>query len=150
MGFISAMSSLFHSRDKPQNRLGGRLEFLFGPTDAGKLVNERTSLQVTAVYACVRILAEAVASLPLHIFMENADGNRELAPAHPLYAILRYEPNPEMTSFVFRETMMSHLLLWGNCYAQIIRNGRGQVTALYPLLPDRIRVCVPQSPQLGI
>ncbi|MBS3885934.1 MAG: phage portal protein, partial [Dethiobacter sp.] len=50
------------------------------------------------------------------------------------------EPNPEMTSFVFRETLMGHLLLWGNAYAQIIRDGRGKVLALYPLLPDRMVV----------
>ena len=46
-----------------------------------------------------------------------------------------------MTSFVFRETLMTHLLLWGNAFAQIIRNGRGQVVALYPLMPDRMEVC---------
>jgi len=133
-------SWLFRSRDKPQNRFGGRFEYLFGPTDAGKIVNERTSLQVTAVYACVRIISEAVASLPIHIFAELADGSRERLATHPLYTLLRYEPNEEMTAFVFWETLMSHLLLWGNCYAQIIRDGRGQVRALYPLLPDRIDV----------
>ena len=45
-----------------------------------------------------------------------------------------------MTSFVFRETMMTHLLLWGNAYAQIIRNGKGEVLGLYPLMPDRMKV----------
>lgn len=59
---------------------------------------------------------------------------------HPLYKLLHDEPNPEMTSFVFRETLMSHLLLWGNAYAQIIRNGKGQVVALYPLMPNRMTV----------
>ena len=138
MGLIQRFRS--RSRDKPQDSVGSRLDFLFGPTDAGKLVNERTSMQVTAVYACVRVVAETIASLPLHVFQENADGTRERIITHPLYNILRYEPNPEMTSFVFRETIVSHLLLWGNCYAQIIRDGRGQVRALYPLLPDRIEV----------
>ena len=59
---------------------------------------------------------------------------------HPLYFLLHDEPNPEMTSFVFRETLMTHLLLWGNAYAQIIRNGRGEVVALYPLMADRMYV----------
>ncbi len=59
---------------------------------------------------------------------------------HLLYYLLHDEPNPEMTSFVFRETLMSHLLLWGNAYAQIIRDGRGNVLSLYPLLPDRMTV----------
>ena len=59
---------------------------------------------------------------------------------HPLYFLLHDEPNPEMTSFIFRETLMTHLLLWGNAYSQIIRNGKGEVVALYPLMPDRMKV----------
>ena len=59
---------------------------------------------------------------------------------HPLYNLLHDEPNPEMSSFVFRETLMTHLLLWGNAYAQIIRNGKGEVIALYPLMPNRMVV----------
>jgi HK97 family phage portal protein len=67
-------------------------------------------------------------------------GGKEKAVNHQLYYLLHDEPNPEMTSFVFRETLMSHLLLWGNAYAQIIRDGRGKVLTLYPLLPDRMAV----------
>jgi len=96
-------------------------------------------MQTTAVYACVRILAETIASLPLHTYMYTA-GGKEKAVNHQLYYLLHDEPNPEMTSFVFRETLMSHLLLWGNAYAQIIRDGRGKVLTLYPLLPDRMAV----------
>ena len=59
---------------------------------------------------------------------------------HPLYTLLHDEPNPEMISFVFRETLMSHLLIWGNAYAQIIRNGKGEVLSLYPLLPNKMSV----------
>ncbi|GHU34937.1 portal protein [Clostridia bacterium] len=131
--------NLFHPRDKPKNNLGG-YGFIFGDTTSGKNVNERTAMQVSAVYACVRILAEAIAGLPLHVYQYTADGGKERVPEHPLFTILHDAPNPEMTSFVFRETLMSHLLLWGNAYAQIIRNGRGQVTALYPLLPNRMSV----------
>ncbi len=97
-------------------------------------------MQTTAVYACVRILSEAVAGLPLHIYRYRADGGKERIPMHPLYHLLHDEPNPEMTSFVFRETLMSHLLLWGNAYAQVVRNGRGQAVALYPLLPSKMDV----------
>ena len=112
---------------------------MFGSTTSGKLVNETTAMQTTAVYACVRILAEAVAGLPLHIYART-DKGKEKAAEHPLYYLLHDEPNPEMTSFVLRETLMSHLLLWGNAYAQIIRNGRGEVISLYPLLPSKITV----------
>ena len=97
-------------------------------------------MQSAAVYACVRILSEAVASLPIHVYRYRLDGGKERIPQHPLYYLLHNEPNPEMTSFVFRETLMSHLLLWGNAYAQIVRNGRGQPIALYPLLPNRMEV----------
>ena len=97
-------------------------------------------MQMTAVYSCVRILAEAVAGLPLHVYRDGADGGKEKAADHPLYKVLHDQPNPEMTSFVFREALMTHLLLWGNAYAQIIRNGRGDVIGLYPLMPSRMNV----------
>ena len=95
---------------------------------------------MTAVYSCVRILSEAVASLPLNVYRYNEDGGKEKAYDHPLFRLLHDEPNPEMTSFIFRETLMTHLLLWGNAYAQIIRNGKGEVISLYPLMPDRMTV----------
>ena len=118
----------------PSNR------FYFGNSSAGKNVNERSAMQMTAVYACVRILAESVASLPLHLYSSNEDGNKEKAKEHPLYFILHDEPNPEMTSFIFRETLMTHLLLWGNAYAQVIRNGKGEVVSIYPLMPNKMKV----------
>ena len=96
-------------------------------------------MQMTAVYACVRILAESIAGLPLHLYRYKGEG-KEKAIDHSLYTLLHDEPNPEMTSFVFREALMTHLLLWGNAYAQVIRNGKGEVTALYPLLPSRMTV----------
>ena len=111
-----------------------------GTSSSGKAVTERSAMQMTAVYACVRILSEAIAGLPLHLYKYTDDGGKEKAIDHPLYRILHDEPNPEMTSFVFRETLMTHLLLWGNAYAQIIRNGKGEVIALYPLMPNRMRV----------
>lgn len=138
---MGIFSGLFRSRDKPQNRTAGSAySFFFGGSTAGKRVNERSAMQMTAVYSCVRILAEAVAGLPLHLYRYKEDGGKEKALDHPLYLLLHDEPNPEMSSFVFRETLMTHLLLWGNAYAQIIRNGKGEVIALYPLMPDRMTV----------
>lgn len=132
---------IFKARDKPQNRsIGGGYGFFFGGTTSGKAVNERTAMQTSAVYACVRILAESIAGLPLHIYQYKPDGGKERVHSHSLYPVLHDEPNPEMTSFVFREVMMSHLLLYGNAYAQIIRDGRGRVLALYPLLPNKMEV----------
>ena len=145
---MSIFSGLFRSRDKPKNRVGGGWSFLFGGTTSGKVVNERTAMQTSAVYACVRILAESVAGLPLHVYERTANGSKSTKPSHPLYRLLHDEPNREMTSFVFRETLMSHLLLWGNAYAQIIRDGRGFPIALYPLLPDRMAVDRRESGEL--
>ena len=145
---MSIFSGLFRSRDKPKNRVGGGWNFLFGGTTSGKAVNERTAMQTSAVYACVRILAESVAGLPLHVYERTANGSKSTKPSHPLYRLLHDEPNREMTSFVFRETLMSHLLLWGNAYAQIIRDGRGFPIALYPLLPDRMAVDRRESGEL--
>ena len=96
-------------------------------------------MQTTAVYACVRIISETVASLPIHLY-EYTDSGKERAFTHPLYRLLHDIPNPEMNSFIMREVMMSHLLLWGNSYSQIIRNGKGEVTALYPLMPEKMRI----------
>ena len=138
---MGIFSGLFRSRDKPTDRTAGSAySFFLGGTASGKYVTERSAMQVTAVYCCVRILSEAVASLPLQFYRYTDDGGKEKAVDHPLYFLLHDEPNPEMTSFIFRETLMTHLLLWGNAYSQIIRNGKGEVVALYPLMPDRMKV----------
>ena len=131
------------ARDKPniENRTpGSSFSFFLGSSSAGKAVTERSAMQMTAVYACVRILSEAVAGLPLHFYRYKEDGSKEKALDHNLYHIIHDEPNPEMSSFVFRETLMTHLLLWGNAYAQIIRNGKGEIIALYPLMPNHMTV----------
>ena len=115
--------------------------FVFGQTISGERVDEKSALQITTVYACVRLLAETVASLPLHLykFTEKGDG-KERATDHPLYKILYRQANPEMTSFSFREAIMMHLLLWGNAYAQIVRDGKNGILGLYPLLPENMEI----------
>ncbi|MGD6778450.1 phage portal protein [Sutcliffiella horikoshii] len=133
------LQKFFKARDNPKDSVSSAPAFYMGQSVAGKLVNERSSMQTTAVFACVRIIAETVASLPLHTYKNVGDGKEKMVD-HPLYRILHDEPNPEMTSFTIRETIMAHLLLWGNAYCQIIRNGRGDVISLYPLLPDKMTV----------
>ena len=146
---MSIFSGLFHSRDTPQNAtVGSRYAFYMGGSPAGKSVTERSAMQMTAVYACVRILSESIAGLPLHLYRYNDSGGKEKAIDHPLYLLLHDEPNPEMSSFIFRETLMTHLLLWGNAYAQIIRNGKGEVFALYPLMPNKMTVSRDDKGQL--
>ena len=146
---MGIFSGLFRSRDKPQNRtVGSNYAFFMGGSTSGKPVNERSAMQMTAVYSCVRILAEAIAGLPLHLYKYSDTGSKVKATEHPLYLLLHDEPNPEMSSFVFRETLMTHLLLWGNAYAQIIRNGKGEVIALYPLMPNKMSVDRGENGQL--
>ena len=138
---MGLFSGLFRSRDKPKNSTAGSTyAFYMGGSTSGKRVTEQTAMQMTAVYSCVRILSEAVAGLPLHLYKYNDKGGKEKAIDHPLYRLLHDEPNPEMTSFIFRETLMTHLLLWGNAYSQIIRNGKGEIVALYPLMPNKMKV----------
>jgi HK97 family phage portal protein len=138
---MNIFQGIFKARDKPKDSLGGsRYNFFFGNTSSGKPVNEHTAMQMTAVYSCVRILSETLAGLPLHVYKYNDTGGKEKYLKHPLYKLLHDEPNAEMTSFAFRETLMSHLLLWGNAYAQIIRNAHGEVIALYPLMPNKMTV----------
>ena len=134
----------FRARDKPnaplpQDAVSAAPGFYYGTSLAGKSVTPTSAIQVSAVYACVRVIAETVASLPLHVYEATDSGSRK-AGEHPLYRLLHDEPNTEMTSFVWRETMLSHLLLYGNSYCQIIRSGRNKIVGLYPLLPDRMTV----------
>ena len=123
--------------------------FVFGRSNAGEQVDEKAAMQIPTVYACVRLLAESIAALPLHLYrITDENGNKEKARNHPLYKILYRQPNPEMTSFVFWETLMTHLLLWGNAYAQIVRDGKNTVLGLYPLLPENVEVDRDESGEL--
>jgi len=107
----------------------------------GVKVNESTALQCSAVFACVQLLAETVASLPLPVYRGLPPREKERAYNHHLYPLLHDAPNPEMTSFNFREAMQGHLVLWGNCYAEIDWDmSSGRIRGLWPLRPDRMRV----------
>ena len=138
-------SRLFRARDKPhrqtlpEDAVSAAPTFSFGSSMSGKSVTPSSAIQVSAVYACVRVIAETIASLPLHIYEATDAGSRK-ANEHTLYRLLHDEPNTEMTSFIWREVMLSHLLLYGNSYCQIIRSGRSRIVGLYPLLPDHMAV----------
>ena len=132
-------SGLFRARDKPQDSTSAAPVFFFGTSGSGKSVTVQSAIQLSTVYACVRVISETVASLPLSVYEAEKDGNKK-ALDHPLYRLLHDEPNSEMTSFVFREVMLAHLLLYGNSYSQIIRSGKNSVVGLYPLLPDHMDV----------
>lgn len=107
------------------------------PSLSGVEVNETSALNSTAVFACVRILAETVSSLPAITYRRLPNGGKERAVGHPLYTLLHDEPNPQMTAMTFFETLMAHVLTWGNAFCEIEYDGRGRVKALWPLLPNQ-------------
>ena len=115
--------------------------FVFGQTLSGERVDEKSAMQIATVYACVRLLSNTIAGLPLHLYRYTGKGDdKERATDHPLYKILYRQANPEMTSFSFWEAIMTHLLLWGNAYAQIVRDGKNGILGLYPLLPENVEI----------
>jgi HK97 family phage portal protein len=109
-------------------------------TASGQIVTADTAMRIATVNACVRILSETIASLPLHVYQRLDNGGKERAPDHPLYELLHSRPNPWQTSFDFREQMMSHLLLRGNFFAVKLYHGDLIIDDLIPLNPDNVTV----------
>ncbi len=115
-------------------------EWFAGPkSTAGVAVTPENSLELTAVWAAVRMISSTIATLPLPVYRRTNDG-KERAPEHPVYRLLHDRPNPEMSSYVWRETTMAHLLLWGAGFSEIERNGAGDPVALWPLHPANVRI----------
>lgn len=110
------------------------------PTASGVGIDSDSALRVAAVFACVRVLAETIASLPLHVYRRLPGGGKARAPEHKLYHLLHDQPNEWQTSFEFREQLMGHLCLRGNAYAEIVPGVRGTVNELLPIHPDRVSV----------
>ena len=108
-------------------------------TYAGLKISEDNSMRYSAVLACVRIVSETIASLPLFVYKRLPQGKAK-ATEHPLYNILHMQPNPELSSFIYREMMAIHLLLWGNSYSEIIEDKAGRIVGLWPLLPWNMEV----------
>lgn len=108
-------------------------------SSSGAVVTPEGSLQVSAVLACVRVLAETLAHVPLHLY-ETQERGRRKATDNPLYTVLHTAPNDWQTSFEFREMLMGHLCLRGNAYARKVPGPGGAVTQLVPLHPDRMKV----------
>lgn len=109
-------------------------------TYAGEDVSPGTSIGLTAVWACVKVLAETVGSLPLILYRRLPNGGKERATNHPLYKVLHDRANLEMDSLTWRETAMGHLATWGNAYHEIEWTNSGQVAGLWLLRPDRVQV----------
>ena len=109
------------------------------PSNAGVEVSGDTAMNFSAVFCAVNIIAGTIASLPLHLYRRVGDGGKEPFRDHPLYEVLHNLPNPEMTSYIFRETLEQHLLLWGNAFAEIRRDRIGRTVELWPWNPAAVR-----------
>jgi HK97 family phage portal protein len=119
-------------------------EFWFEPvsarTGSGMRVSPDSALRLAAVYACVRILAETMASLPLVVYQRRSDGGKDKVTDHWLYRLMAKRPNRFQNPFEWREMLQGHLALRGNAYNQIITNTRGEIIELMPIHPDRVKI----------
>lgn len=125
---------MLDSASTPLTALAAWSDLGGAPTSSGELVNERTAMAISTVYTCVTILAEGVASLPCKLMRRENKGKSE-AVENPIYDLLAYAPNPEMTAFTFWSTLVGCSALTGNSYAQIVRDASGVVESLWPLHP---------------
>lgn len=107
-------------------------------TDAGQNINERNALHISAVWACVNLIANSLAYLPWEVFKEGEEDVPELDPTNYLFKLLRYRPNEWMDDFTFKKMAASHCLLWGNHYSYIKIDGAGRPKGLYPLHPGSV------------
>jgi HK97 family phage portal protein len=141
------------SADFPESNINNFVKWLASgvwgkKTSSGEAVDEESALKFSAVWACVRILSETIASLPLHVYKVSANGDKNINVSHPIYRLLHDEPNPLMTSFVYRETLMAHLCLWGNHYSEIIRNGTYDIKQLNIIKPQDVEVQINNKNEL--
>ena len=119
-------------------------DFFFEPVSvrsvSGMHVSADSAMRLAAVYACVRILSETMASLPLVVYRARADGGKDRITDHWVYRLLGKKPNRFQNPFEWREMLQGHLALRGNAFCQILANGRGEITELIPIHPDRVRM----------
>lgn len=133
---------------KRRDRTGGSLktpqswvyQMLSGAatTSAGVNISETTALNLSVVWACVRVISETIGSLPWITYRRSDDDGRERAKDHELYPLLHDSPNPDMPAMTWKESMLSHVLLWGNAYSEIVTDRSGAIVALWPITPDRV------------
>ena len=105
------------------------------------VLSEESALQLSAVWACARILTETISTLPIAVY-ERQGEDRVIARDHTLHYVLTKHPNPRQTAVEFRQSQLLNLVLHGNSYARIERNGIGQVIALWPLSSEQVDVKV--------
>ena len=138
MGYVSRLLE-WRAHPSSNNTEWGQIFDAGMQTSSGVNLSVEGALTLPAVFACVRVISETVASLPLLVYRRQGRG-KSRAGDHILYGLLKEQPNPEQTSFEWREMMIAHATTWGNGYSEIVWNRRGQPVALWPLRPDRMTV----------
>lgn len=106
----------------------------------GGYVDPGRASGIAVAHACIAIVSQNLAAMPLNLYRRSDDGGRERATDHPLYSVLHDMANPTMTAFEARETLLASLMVAGNAFARLEWNGRGQVSALFPLDPGNVAV----------
>lgn len=132
----------FNRKTEQRDSVGSSDPFLgqfLGARWQGRADIEKASGHAVA-FACIQTISGALASVPLKLYQHQPDGGREAATSHPLYDVLAVTPNDYHTAFEMRERLIADILMYGNAYARIERNGRGQVTALHPLIAGQVWV----------
>jgi HK97 family phage portal protein len=143
MGLVTSLFVERRSLENPRISLSDPEAWeIFGgtKTSSGQRVNETTALGLVAVFACVRVLAETVGSMPLVVYKRLKGGGKERATDHPNHQVLHDRANSEQTSMQWRETGMGHLGLRGNAFSEKVYDGRGRLAELIPIRPDRVQV----------
>lgn len=146
---MSWLSDLVPKEVRSQSRHPGdpALATWLGGGDEGSVTPD-SAMRVTAVYACVSLIAETIAALPLHVYQRTTDTTGKVSNAkaveHPLYGLLHDAPTPGMTSFEWREMLVTHTALRGDSYARIVSNAGGRIEAIVPILPQHISVVRPK------
>ena len=109
-------------------------------TESGVSVSESSAMKFAAVYAAVDRISSDIGKLPLKLIERKGERSKTVAREHPVHALIHDRPNPEQTAFIFRQSMMSSALRWGNCYAEIVRGASGRAVALWPMEPSSVSV----------
>lgn len=144
------LAKLFEQRaslENPSTSLSDPANWLFNafgaqPTTSNITVTERNATQVTAFWSAVNTISDTLGELPLRLIQNNADGTQKVVLGHPSLQRLKFSPNPMMSAIVFKSTIQSHVLTWGNGYVWVKRNAMQEVTELWPLLPQDTRPIV--------
>lgn len=133
------LQRIFNAPQTTQSELGPK--YIQIPNyQAGVRIDYDSALQASAVYACIRVIAEDIAALPWNVFVRKADGSRERVNNSPAERVLNVRTNPEVSPFAFRETLIAWALTYGNGYAEIEKDFSNRVIAMYPISPDRVEV----------